>query len=124
MLFRSSDAALACSGTVSLELGAAGTPMVIAYKASRLTAFLMQRMALIDTATLVNILVGRKVVPEFLFGESRAENIVPVLTGLLNGDGVDTQKAAFVQTLAALRTGEAAGPGAARSVLAAVRAGY
>ena len=36
--FAAADAALAASGTVSLELAAAGTPMVIAYDANALTA--------------------------------------------------------------------------------------
>ncbi len=118
--FAASDAALACSGTVSLELAAAGTPMVIAYRASALTGFLMQRMALIDTATLVNIVLGRKVVPEFLFGRCRVGAIVPVLRGLLIGEGVDAQKLAFVETMKALDTGEPTGLKAARSVLEVV----
>lgn len=58
--------ALAASGTVSLELAAARTPMVISYRFNPITWVIMQRMALIDTATLVNLVSETRVVPECL----------------------------------------------------------
>ena len=71
--FGAADAALAASGTVSLELAAAGTPMVIGYDASALTAWMVRRMVRIDTATLVNLVTGTRAVPEFLFDDCTAE---------------------------------------------------
>ena len=53
--FAAADVALAASGTVSLELAAAGTPMVIAYDANALTVWMVRRLMRIDTATLVNL---------------------------------------------------------------------
>ena len=59
------DAALAASGTVSLELAAMGAPMAIAYKTSPLTAAIVRRLLTVDTATLVNLVSGVRAVPEF-----------------------------------------------------------
>lgn len=64
--FRAADVALAASGTVSLELAAARTPMVIAYKMNWLSFHLIKAMALVDTVTLVNLVSDTRVVPDFL----------------------------------------------------------
>ena len=64
--FAAADVALAASGTVSLELAAAGTPMVIAYDANPLTVWMVRRLVRIDTATLVNLVTETRAVPEFL----------------------------------------------------------
>ncbi|MEM7710514.1 MAG: lipid-A-disaccharide synthase, partial [Pseudomonadota bacterium] len=64
--FATARAALAASGTVSLDLAANGTPMVVAYDMNWLSYQVISRMLDIDTVTLPNLIVGRKVVPEFL----------------------------------------------------------
>jgi lipid-A-disaccharide synthase len=63
---RAATAALAASGTVTLELGLCGTPMVVAYKANPLTAYFVKKLILIKDVSLVNILLKEKVVPELL----------------------------------------------------------
>ena len=62
--FAGAEIALAASGTVSLELAKARTPMVIAYTFHWLTWHIMRRMALIDTVTLVNLVSETRDVPE------------------------------------------------------------
>ena len=64
--FAEADVALAASGTVSLELAANQTPMVIAYDMHPLSWWLMNRARLIDTVTLVNLVSETRTVPEFL----------------------------------------------------------
>lgn len=64
--FRAADIALAASGTVSLELAAADTPMVIAYDMNPVSRFLIGRMLRIDTVTLVNLVSDTRSVPECL----------------------------------------------------------
>ena len=64
--FAAADVALAASGTVSLELAAAGTPMVIGYDANPLTVWIAKRLVRVETATLVNLVTGTRAVPEFL----------------------------------------------------------
>jgi lipid-A-disaccharide synthase len=63
----SADMALVASGSATLEVAAAGCPMVIMYQSSRLLWHLVGRW-LVRTRflSLVNILAGREVVPEFM----------------------------------------------------------
>ena len=81
--FAAADAALAASGTVSLELAAQNCPMVIAYDMAPLTLWLMRRMARIDTVTLVNLVSDTRSVPEFIGTDCRPEKIAPALLALL-----------------------------------------
>jgi lipid-A-disaccharide synthase len=120
MAFGAADVALAASGTVSLELAAAGCPMVIAYDMHPLTLWLMRRAALVDTVTLVNLVSETREVPEFIGPDCQADRIHPALERLLTESS--GQKAAMLVTMDRLgKGGEAPGLRAARSVLAAVR---
>ena len=67
---------------MSLELAAARTPMVIAYKFQWLTWQIMKRMALIDTVTLVNLVSDTRVVPECLGPDCTPEKIAASLEAL------------------------------------------
>jgi lipid-A-disaccharide synthase len=62
------DAAIVASGTATLETLLTGRPMVVAYRVSAVTAFLLRRLALIKVPyfSQPNLLVGRRLVPEFL----------------------------------------------------------
>ncbi len=114
--FAASRAALAASGTVSLELAAQGTPMGIAYGMNRLTWEVVTSMTLIDTVTLVNLITESRVVPECLGPECTAERITPMLRDVLANPGA--QQAAMEETMRRLgRGGEAPGLRAARAVL-------
>lgn len=115
--FRGAEAALAASGTVSLELAAAGTPMVIAYRFQWLSWQIMKRMIRIDTATLVNLVSDTRAVPEFIGEQCRAELIAPAVARVMQGD--PAQQAAMRVTMERLgQGGEPPSLRAARSVLA------
>ena len=62
------DAVIVASGTATLETLLCGRPMVVAYRLSPLTAFLIRRLALVKVPyfSQPNLLVGRPLVPEFL----------------------------------------------------------
>jgi lipid-A-disaccharide synthase len=62
---------LVASGTATLEAGIAGTPMIIIYKTSALTYFIGSRLIKVPDIGLVNLVAGKRVVPEFLQGEAR-----------------------------------------------------
>ncbi|HEY4134197.1 MAG TPA: lipid-A-disaccharide synthase [Alphaproteobacteria bacterium] len=64
--FAASNAALAASGTVVLELAVTGCPTVMAYKVSGLTAWIVRRMVKVQYATLPNLILDRGLVPEFI----------------------------------------------------------
>lgn len=114
--FRAADVALAASGTVSLELAAARTPMVIAYNMQWLTFRIIKAMALIDTVTLVNLVTDTRVVPEYLGPACTPENIAAGLRRVLANPG--DQMAAMELTMQRLgEGGEAPGLRAARAVI-------
>ena len=114
--FRAADVALAASGTVSLELAAAGTPMVIAYDRNWLTRKIAGMMLKVDTFTLVNLISGTRVVPELIAENCRPDLIAPAVLDVLENPG--EQAAAMAETMQALGLGgEAPGLRAARAVL-------
>ncbi|WP_372603287.1 lipid-A-disaccharide synthase [Actibacterium sp.] len=117
--FVAADLALAASGTVSLELAAAQTPMVIAYDMSWLSRQIIGRMMKIDTVTLVNIVTNQRVVPEYLGEACKPDRIAAALLDLLdNPDARAAQLAAEAETMRLLGQGDQP-PGlrAARAVL-------
>ena len=114
--FAAADVALAASGTVSLELAAANTPMVIAYDMAWLTRVIMKRMLITDTVTLVNLVSDCRVVPEFIGADCRPEKIALSLSSVYEDPG--EQYDAMESTMERLgRGGEAPGLRAARAIL-------
>jgi lipid-A-disaccharide synthase len=117
--FAAADVALAASGTVSLELAANDTPMIIAYDVNPLTRFLAKRLIRLDTVTLVNLVSETRAVPEFLGHDCTPAKIAPALKALIDSDKARAaQRQAMAATMARLgQGGEAPGLRAARSVL-------
>ena len=69
------DAALAASGTVTLETALLGLPTVLCYKVAPLTYWLGRRVLQTPHIGLPNIVAGREVIPEFLQQDVTAENL-------------------------------------------------
>ena len=114
--FAATDIALAASGTVSLELAAQATPMVIAYNLNWLTTLFAKRMVKLDTVTLVNLVSETRAVPECLLGDCQPQNIAAALQQV--AESPDTQQHAMNVTMERLgRDGEASGLRAAKVVL-------
>lgn len=84
--FAASDAALAASGTVSLELALAGVPMVIGYRINALTALWVRLLIRVKWVTLANLILGRAAVPEFLQGRCRARMLAEAVGALLESE--------------------------------------
>ena len=81
--FASATVALAASGTVSLELGLARVPMVIAYKIDRIAAWVVSRFLKVPTVVLVNLILDRPSVREYLQEASVPKLLAEALTPLL-----------------------------------------
>ncbi|MGQ0686040.1 lipid-A-disaccharide synthase [Bradyrhizobium sp.] len=81
--FRIAHAALAKSGTVTLELALAGVPMVAAYRTGAMEAFILRRAIRVNSVILANLVVGENVVPEFLQENCRSERLMPALREVL-----------------------------------------
>ena len=73
--FKISALALAASGTVSLELAANRTPMVIGYDMNYFSRQIIQMMMRIDTVNLVNLITGNRNIPECIGANFNSENL-------------------------------------------------
>ena len=80
--FRQAHAALAASGTVTLELGLAGVPMVVAYKIDWLSRML-KWLFVAHSFVLTNLVLGYNAIPEFLDDDANAETLSAHLLPLL-----------------------------------------
>jgi lipid-A-disaccharide synthase len=70
-----SDVAIVASGTATLEAGLMMRPLVVVYRVSSLSYLLGRLLLKVAHVALVNLLTGRRVVPELLQGEMRPEKI-------------------------------------------------
>jgi lipid-A-disaccharide synthase len=82
--FRIARAALAKSGTVTLELALSGVPMVTAYRVPRIEAVLARRLIKVPSVILANLVLGENAVPEFLQEDCTAERLAGALLPLLS----------------------------------------
>ena len=109
-----SDAAMVASGTATLETALLGTPMVIAYRISPLTAAIGRRVIRVKNIGLVNLIAGRTLAPELVQEDATAARLAAEVTAIL----ADPQRSdAMRRELAGIRQklGE---PGAARRAAA------
>lgn len=77
--FRIAHAALAKSGTVTLELALAAVPMVAAYRAGAVEAWIMRRMIQANSVILANLVIGENVIPEFIQQDCTSKKLLPAL---------------------------------------------
>ena len=120
--FRQARAALAASGTVTLEFALAQVPMVAAYRVPAWEGALFRMMAHINTVILANLVLGENVVPEFLQRDCTAEQLAKALVLLLHDtDGRRRQLQAFARLDRIMDlSGEPPSTRAARAVLAGI----
>jgi lipid-A-disaccharide synthase len=81
--FDAADAALAASGTVTSELALAKTPMVVGYRLGAITYALARRFLLVPYIVLINLILDREAVPEFLQEKCEPETLARALRPLL-----------------------------------------
>ncbi len=78
-----SDAAMAASGTVALELALAGVPTVVAYRMNPVTMWLARRLVRVPHVSLANILLEREVMPELIQGACRPDRLAAEIAKFL-----------------------------------------
>lgn len=117
--FKLARAALAASGTVTLELALAGTPTVVAYKVERLIAPIVLRLITAPSVVLPNLVLGENVFPEFIQEDCTPEKLAGALAALIDeGPQRAKQLAALARIPAALQVaGSSPSEAAARVVL-------
>jgi lipid-A-disaccharide synthase len=82
--FRIARAALAKSGTVTLELALAGVPMITAYKVGGAEAWVLRRAINVKSVILANLVAGENVIPEFLQRDCTPEKLSQALRDVLS----------------------------------------
>jgi len=92
-VFMRSDLIIAASGTVTLQAALYGTPMVIIYKVSPVSAWVARALVRVNNIGLVNLVAGKEIVPEFLQHQASPENLATAVIGMLNdGPSLDRLK--------------------------------
>ena len=94
-------AAIVASGTATVEAALIGNPFVVVYRVSPLTYAIAKRVVDVPHVAMVNLIAGKRLVPELIQSDFTASNIVSQLQPLLP-DGAPRQS--MMQELAALRS--------------------
>ena len=102
------DLALACSGTVTTELAAAGTPMVVWYRTGSVTYQVLKRLIRTRFITLFNIAAGRAVAPELIQADCNGPALARELGRRLDDPAMRTRQ--VEEQFEALRKLGAGGP--------------
>lgn len=84
--FAACRVAIASSGTVGLELALARLPFITIYRTNPLTAWLARRLISVPHVNLINLILGRAVVPELLQEDCRPDRILAAVRPLLADD--------------------------------------
>lgn len=90
-------ASVVASGTATVEAALIGNPFVVVYRVSPLTYAIAQRVVRVPHVAMVNLVAGRRIVPELIQHDFRAQNIVRHVAPLLP-DG--PQRQSMMQELA------------------------
>lgn len=103
--FRKARAALAASGTVTLELALAQVPTVAAYRGAGWEAAIARRLIKLPSVILPNLILGRSVVPEFIQDDATPEALsANLLAALSNGAERQRQLDGFVEVETIMRS--------------------
>ena len=86
LLFKEADVACATSGTVTLELGLALTPMVVIYKLDFITWAVVSRLAKVKFVSLVNLVLNKRSIEELLQKRCNPKNISKSVLEILKKD--------------------------------------
>ena len=113
--------ALVASGTATLECAMAGLPMLVIYRASWLTYWVARMVVKLPYLSMVNVLAGEKVVPEFLQGAAEPERLARAALQILRNPKGAEVMAGRIREVAKKLGGSGAASRAAREVEDAIR---
>ncbi len=102
-VIRAADLLLVTSGTATLEAGVLGTPMVVCYRLSRVSALIARLLVRVPWFSLPNLALGHAVVPELFQEEASAARLAGAALGLLERPGaLADQRTALAELAPAL----------------------
>jgi lipid-A-disaccharide synthase len=104
----SADCAIVASGTATVEAALLGTPMVVVYRVSPTSAFVLKRMVRSPFIAMVNLIAGRRVVPELIQDQFTPAAVEQEVCKLLESpEARDEMKAGLAEVRAKLGPGGA-----------------
>jgi lipid-A-disaccharide synthase len=118
---KAADLALIKSGTSTLEAALTGTPAVVLYKLSPLTWFLARHLVHVEHVAMVNIVAGRRLVPEYLQQDAHPSALASALERLLHDEGERAAIRRGYREVADRLRGDGASLRAAQAMLRAYR---
>jgi len=102
------DCAIVASGTATVEAALLGTPMVVVYRVNRLTAAILRRMIRTPFIGMVNLIAGKRVVPELIQDAFTPEAVEAEIRKLLTSEGARAEvKAGLAEVRAKMGPGGA-----------------
>ena len=102
------DCAIVASGTATVEAALLGTPMVVVYRVSPTSAFVLRRLVRSPFIAMVNLIAGRRVVPELIQDQFTSEAVVGEVRKLLESPPArDEMKAGLAEVRTKLGPGGA-----------------
>lgn len=118
--YAAANAAICKSGTVTLEPAMAGLPFVVAYKVNPVSAWILRRMIKVQYVSLVNLILGKQVVPELLQEDCNGQKIAASIKEILiSRDDIAKYRQQVSEALSQMGLGSLPTPSekAARAVL-------
>jgi len=91
-VMRASDLLLVASGTATVEAAILNVPMVVTYKVARLTWTLFSRLMKVENYAMVNIIAGRRVVPELIQRDATPERLAQEALALFRNGRLDQMR--------------------------------
>jgi lipid-A-disaccharide synthase len=100
------SASIVASGTATVEAALIGNPFIVVYRVSRLTYAIAKQVVSVPHVAMVNLIAGKRIVPELIQNDFTAVNIVEALGPLLSdGEARQTMQAEFCRVGTLLRKG-------------------
>jgi lipid-A-disaccharide synthase len=102
------DCAIVASGTATVEAALLGTPMVVIYRVAPFTAAILRRMVKAPFIGMVNLIAGRRIVPELIQEDFTSEALAAEVRYILESpEGRDQMKSDLAEVRIKLGTGGA-----------------
>ena len=120
-VLNAADVVLTASGTATVQTAIHGRPMVVVYRLSRLSYWIGRRFVRVDAFGMVNLVTGRKVVPELLQQEFTPEAVAAEAVRFLSDDAHAAATRADLRSVRDALGGPGASARAARRILEVAR---
>ena len=120
-VLNAADVVLTASGTATVQTAIHGRPMVVVYRLSRLSYWIGRRFVRVDAFGMVNLVTGRKVVPELLQQEFTPEAVAAEAVRFLSADAHAAATRADLRSVRDALGGPGASARAARRILEVAR---